>query len=238
MGKAKINSHLGDGLYDITLDYGGDNITKTTQDIQEQINTLDDVILDLETEYLQAVVNNEDEKTTAKLFENLNKKKLAKSNFEQRLSYYQNNLAADTEQLENIQAWCADLTTDLIGDHSTIEVIREHEKGINIRPGYEGRSEYDETRDGSLQFPITNVPVAAYYNEAIFPGAQRWRPLYRYATITDIDYATDTCTVSLEDIESRLGNDFTVNNLELLPEKADDKDKRQMIKIRGLQSSI
>lgn len=111
-------------------------------------------------------------------------------------------------------AWCADYSLDLSGvDHGSLEIAREWEKGINIQPGYEGASVYDKTRDGILQYPIGNFPITAFYNWAIFPGVQIHRPIYRYGTLTNIDYENNTGTVTLEAVQSKALH-LPVNNID------------------------
>jgi len=94
-----------------------------------------------------------------------------------------------------VTAWCADLTEDLSGEVGTIEIPGER-KNVSIQPGYEGNAAYNAARDGQLQPAIAGTPESAFYNLALLPGWQKWKPTYRFGTITAID--GDICDVDLE----------------------------------------
>ena len=113
---------------------------------------------------------------------------------------------------ENLSAWCADLTEDLSGDVGIIEV-----NGVTIhriiQPGYEGNAVYQRTRDGITQKTATTVPEAAYWNLAMLPGWQTWKPTYRAGTISNIDTDDDTCTVTLNPATGKQGVNINVENV-------------------------
>ena len=44
----------------------------------------------------------------------------------------------------------------------------------------------------------TLSPSGIFYNLAMHPGVQKWKPTHRYGEITAIDYEAHTCSVSLE----------------------------------------
>jgi hypothetical protein len=44
----------------------------------------------------------------------------------------------------------------------------------------------------------TLSPSGIFYNLAMHPGVQKWKPTHRYGQITAIDYEAHTCSVSLE----------------------------------------
>ena len=46
----------------------------------------------------------------------------------------------------------------------------------------------------------TLTAAGIFYNLAMHPGIQKWRPTHRYGQITEIDYQAHTCSVSLEDV--------------------------------------
>ena len=119
------------------------------------------------------------------------------------------------EQLESVpedpqqQAWCADFTEDLTGDVATVEVPAEGVVGqfatwrrVQIRPGFSGRATYNAARDGQMHHRIGQVGYQAYFNAAILPGVQRWRPQYRIGVITSIDRNTDTCSLTIQGEDS------------------------------------
>jgi len=106
--------------------------------------------------------------------------------------------ASHVPQDETVTAWCCDITTDLSGSVGTIEIGRERANGLNIQPGYEGNAVYDSARDGQLVPLMAQSPAGQFVNLALLPGTQKWNPMFRNGTITEIDYDLDTCTVSLD----------------------------------------
>jgi hypothetical protein len=104
-----------------------------------------------------------------------------------------------------VSAWCADLTTNLTGIVGTIEVPGERGL-VNIKPGYQSGQVYDSAKDGQLQPVKAGTPSSVAYNFAMFPGWQKWKPTYRYGTITAIDYDADTATVLLDVVYSSAKN--------------------------------
>ena len=117
---------------------------------------------------------------------------------EVRLAYLTDNMPADPV----LPAWCTDLTENLTGEVGTIEVPGERGT-VMIQPGYEGNASYDAVRDGQLQPAIAATPESAFYNLAMLPGWQKWKPTYRFGTITSLNLAaveggTDYCDVALD----------------------------------------
>ena len=119
------------------------------------------------------------------------------------------------QQLESVpadpqqQAWCADYTEDLTGEVATVEVPAEGVVGefatwrrVQIRPGYEGRANYLPARDGQMLHREGQAGYQAYFNAAILPGVQRWRPQYRIGVITSIDNEADTCSLTIQGEDS------------------------------------
>ncbi|MBR2512766.1 MAG: hypothetical protein IKE45_01875 [Halomonas sp.] len=97
--------------------------------------------------------------------------------------------------LRQIQAWCADYTDDLTGEVATAEVPGEI-GGVIIKPGFEGTNQWSASSDGAMQPALAGTPASVFYNLAMKPGWQKWRPTYRTATITSID--GDTCSIALD----------------------------------------
>ena len=97
--------------------------------------------------------------------------------------------------LRQMQAWCADYTDDLSGEVATAEVPGEIGSVI-IKPGFEGANQWSATVDGAMQPALSGTPASVFYNLAMLPGWQKWRPTYRVATITSID--GDTCSITLD----------------------------------------
>ncbi|WP_394424738.1 hypothetical protein [Vreelandella stevensii] len=104
--------------------------------------------------------------------------------------------------LRQIQAWCADYTEDLEGEVATAEVPGEI-GAVIIKPGFDGGedsplqgNQWAAEVDGAIQPALSGTPAGVFYNLAMLPGWQKWRPTYRVATITALD--GDTCTIVLE----------------------------------------
>jgi hypothetical protein len=49
-----------------------------------------------------------------------------------------------------------------------------------------------------LQPAFASSPEATYWNWALHPGAEKWRPRYRLGRITSLDAAAENCTVVLD----------------------------------------
>ena len=95
-----------------------------------------------------------------------------------------------------VSAWCSDLTEDLSGNIGTIEILGERDI-VQIQPGYDDNAVFDSIRDGQLQPAVAGTPASVFYNLAMLPGWQKWKPTYRHGTISNIDTDADTCDVQL-----------------------------------------
>lgn len=98
--------------------------------------------------------------------------------------------------------WCADLTEDLSGDVGSCEVPNEN--SILLRPGYSGRAVYNPSRDGMLKRSDQMNAPRFFHSLAMQPGWQKWKPTYRFATISNIDTDLDTCSISIISSYSRV----------------------------------
>lgn len=108
------------------------------------------------------------------------------------------------------QAWCADLTEDATGEVATIEIPGE-DQAILIAPG--GRAPADA--DGALMARELMTPEQVFFNAAVLPGWQKWKPGYRKATITAINEETGRVDVDLDPATSS-ANRLNVNQSETL----------------------
>lgn len=106
--------------------------------------------------------------------------------------------------------WCADYTDDLSGSVGTAEIPGEGQEDVIILPHVQLNSAYNAERDGLLSFRAGMTGPQAYYNAAILPGWQKWMPTYRVGTVASVNYAADTCTVTLDDAKSS-ADDLHVN---------------------------
>lgn len=96
-----------------------------------------------------------------------------------------------------VTAWCADLSAWLPVGYvvGTIEVPGERGT-VLIYPTW-FRWEYDATLDGILKPSALLSPAGSFYNLAMLPGWQKWKPTYRFATVTAVDLWNQTMNLDL-----------------------------------------
>lgn len=99
----------------------------------------------------------------------------------------------------NTTGWCVDVTEDMVGTVGTIEVPGERGSFVNLHSD----NAYSAARDGQLEKAGAGKTAGVIWNLAMLPGWQKWKPTYRYATITalnisEIEGGTDYCDVTLE----------------------------------------
>jgi hypothetical protein len=97
---------------------------------------------------------------------------------------------------EPLEVRCADCSRNLTGEVATIELygLQSH---MLIYPGFDSDAKFDHATHGEITPTAFLSPEAAFYNAAMFPGWQKWRPTYRVADIDNI-YG-DYCTVTIYD---------------------------------------
>jgi len=170
MGKGTISGGGTDGLYNVQVNYD-------RAGFDAEISSLDAALTEVNGEIL---LHPDDSALRAR-----------RLSLEKRRAYLVSKMPDD----EIIQAWCADLTENLTGVVATVEIPGES-VAFNIHPGYEGAAAYDSARDGQLVPTVAQNPAQAYYNLAMLPGWQKWKPTYRYGTITYLD--GDSCGLDLD----------------------------------------
>jgi len=223
MGKARILSAQGEGLYSIEILEDRTRAESRKVRAQQRIADIDTALTDLEqdldaaqlavddgaTAQDQAIADYQDEPTAehrqamedqaAKLI------KLAEARDAVRTQIASLNLERLTLQtaidrvdalpaLRQQNAWCADYTEDLSGEVATAEVPGEIGHVI-IRPGYDDGAAWDASEDGAIQPALAGTPASVFYNLAMMPGWQKWRPTFRLATISNIN--NDLCDITL-----------------------------------------
>lgn len=109
------------------------------------------------------------------------------------------------QPIQRRQAWCADLTEDrAAGSYvGTIEVKGEPDL-VLIQPGARAWL----PPDGIVTGREIMSPWQAYWNAAVLPGWQKWKPTYRWGTLTAIDRGANKGAVRLASAASsaqRLG---------------------------------
>lgn len=222
MGKGAITSGGTSGLYSVTLELARDRITATIARMNSDISTLttkitqiqaqiDAVQVQMDTiaaqiaiyeadkikyakEYCAAVGNMTTLIATRETYERQKSMEVLKQKaLTARIAYLNRSMPADPV----VSAWCADLTENLTGAVGTIEIPGER-GSVLIQPGYNGNSVYSKARDGHLQPSIAGEPSCVFYNMAMLPGWQKWKPTYRLGAITAIDKTAHTCSVTLD----------------------------------------
>ena len=183
MGKGEIISGGDSGLYQVRLKY-----YRAT--LEERLDQLDLKIIEQEERIVELLIAEESD------LDELGRARLQLAALEQEKELYE-SLPEDPE----IEAWCADLTEDLSGTVGTIEIGGQLETGkVLIRPGHDGRADFDAGRDGQLMHVMAMSPAQAMLNFILMPGWQRWMPTYRAGSITEIE--DDTCSVSIDTVLS------------------------------------
>lgn len=233
MGKARIISDQGEGQYTIEIIEARERAESTKQQAQSRINERRTDIAGLESDIIAAqrdvdrAAGDQSDAIAAYRAGNLKIAELssyaeavaeAARARESLLSQKRSKkmLIASDETLiarvnalpalRKMQAWCADQTEELSGVVATAEVPGEIGQVI-IKPGFEGSNSWSAGADGAMQPALAGTPAGAFYNLAMLPGWQKWRPTFRTATITAID--GDECDISLDSASSSQG--FGVN---------------------------
>lgn len=177
MGKGEIQSELGQGRYSVKIIlHGRTRVNARIAEYESKITALETEIAAMEEGVEKSI------------------KQLQLTALQKAKSYLETKMPAD----DTITAWCTDLTTGLTGNVGTIEVPGERQS-VNIQPGYNGNAAYVSSRDGQLQPVIATSAFAAFFNKALLPGWQKWKPTFRYGIIIadSIDYDANTCDVCL-----------------------------------------
>lgn len=93
---------------------------------------------------------------------------------------------------ETVQAWCADMTEDASGVVATVEIPGEN-KRVLIAPAAPAHT----AAAGELAAREVQSPEQVFFNAAILPGWQKFKPTYRRGVITSLNIETDKASVTL-----------------------------------------
>lgn len=218
MGKGTIKSGGTDGQYQVTIRYNRVEYEKRIAIFTKKIAALEDQIATAEasmpTIYPELGLVQYPEYNRA--MSKLNSLKMQKASVEKQKTYLEDHFPADYD----ISAWCADFSEDMAAgyDVKTIEVPGEVGT-IQIAPGYHettpGTGAAYDISAGQMMPSVTCSPAQAYLAMALLPGYQKWKPTYRYGTITAKDDDANTANVTLEDIRSSQ-QDIVINQTETL----------------------
>ena len=216
MGKGQIVSGGEDGLYTVKMLFDRHlitaRITIMNRDIEvltSRILVMDGEIADAETAYFLASHTSPvppwSELYTLRTAVTVKQAKRAL------LALYRESLYKKIDFLSDpllvppdtdISAWCADLTENLTGEVGIIEVNGEPGTYL-IQPGHSSNATYNKARDGQVQAILGSSPAGAFFNKAMMPGWQKWKPTYRAGVIEWLDTDTDKCMVTLDAALSR-----------------------------------
>lgn len=108
---------------------------------------------------------------------------------------------------ETKAAWCADYTEDATGDVATIEIPGE-DKIVLIAPAAPA---HVSATDGLLTAREVQTPEQVFFNAAILPGWQKFKPTYRRGTITAINTGADTADVTLDTTDKSSAQQLVIN---------------------------
>lgn len=94
--------------------------------------------------------------------------------------------------VETRPAWCADLTVDASGSVATIDIPGESALCL-VAPSAPAPT----AADGALLAREVQTGPQAFFNAAVLPGWQKFKPTYRRGVITALDTEADTADVTL-----------------------------------------
>jgi len=152
-------------------------------------------------------------KELAELEAKLARAKLILTQYEKEKEFLENYMPDDF----NIDVFCSDLTEDLTGEVGLIEIAGELQHGVNIQPGHDSNAVYDVVRDGQIEPAVAATVNQSFFNMAMMPGWQKWKPNYRHGQI--IGLSGDIATIiNMESYYSKyqdlsVDQDFTLINV-------------------------
>ena len=102
---------------------------------------------------------------------------------------------------ESLSVWCADLTENLaVGATVGTAEINGVDDHIIILPGGSTANAL-----GKLQHAGVSNGAAVFYNKALLPCWQKWKPTYRVGEITELDKEANTASVTLDEATGEQG---------------------------------
>ncbi|EMG36618.1 hypothetical protein PCS_02630 [Desulfocurvibacter africanus PCS] len=219
MGKGIIRENKGGGLYGVEIQYEKTAVQAALDALNAQIIDYDAIRLpfllkaldearaayDAQLSKVQAaIMAGEDGAALSTLLDDLAKleakwitarreydlARLDRESLAGRRSVYEEALAA----FPVVNAWCATYTSDLPAGRevATIELNGESSQVLVAPQGATWTP-----AEGQLAQTKPMSPAQAFYNAAMLPGWQRWRPTYRVGIITSIDRDAGTCSLEL-----------------------------------------
>lgn len=226
MGRARIDSHLGDGQYNVTLLLAGGSLEAQISRLQTEIAAIEEQLTGMVTQLLDAESAFNDaavafdlavaaletpptpaqrsawEQAQADLIEAQEAFAALRSQ-EQYLTLRKTSREKRLESLQSVPvevtttAWASDYALELSGEVGTIERGRTLMDPPVIYPDKAaGNAAYDAARDGQVAPTLGQIPAAAMLDYIQLPGADKWLPRYRFGEITAL--AGNVATVQLD----------------------------------------
>lgn len=232
MGKAIIQSHLGAGCYLIDEQRHVDRALAAVAQMQADVTALEAKSARLKTEISAheiEYINLSRVESPPTPYATLYALRMEIRGMEQQWRSWELRIAGYNMKILNYQmlassirrtAWCADRTEDLSGNVGTIDT--DGIPGVPIiQPGWDANAVYDSDRDGLIQQVQAGAPEATFWNLAMLPGWQKWKPTFRIGEITSLDKTDNKATVVLApglSGQHPWGKDINVNVEETLPD--------------------
>ena len=230
MGKGIIIENLGEAKYEIKRKYKSD-YNKIVTDLEAKIDKIDKKITELNTQKntLRNEINNLQNQLNIllsevpintqkvnelmakiggaiagheKAKELIGREEIKKLGVEKQIEKVK-KLQKDAEQV--VQVWCTTYSDELTGNIDTIEI---DDQGDMMLIAPEGKTEVD----GLLKHTLIGSPSETFYNAAMLPGVQKWRPRYKGGKILTVDRKKNTCSVKLMET-SHTGRDTLIKDI-------------------------
>lgn len=224
MGKARILNHQGASLYNIEILEDRTRAENELSLVEDRIIEIDEKIIEIETDLdsaqdeVDSAASAQDQAIAIYVSEQTesNREQVTKAGEElieaaakrdsingeirtlkvERLALQRKiDLINALPPLRQQQAWCADYNEELTGEVATAEVPGEVGQ-VLIQPSYEGGAVWSGSEDGQIQPALAGTPASVFYNLAMLPGWQKWRPTFRIATVSNI--SNDLCDITLD----------------------------------------
>lgn len=267
MGKAVVERNDGDGLYLVRLELDRRQAQRELNSLADEVATLGQqhesildeiaaamVVLEQQREAFNTLIQDpevEPEQVLIALAEYNGALQVVKAGEARaaQVLFQIESLRKRANELQKlpenplVSALCIDAQPDVTGTIGTIELAHETDPGLSrvwIKAGYESGAEYAALEDGIIAPRAAMSPAQVFFNAAILPGIQKWRPTYRIGRIHDI--LGDVCAVQLEPAQSSaLGLDVNLSTwLTAVPIQyrecngaAFEEDDRVVVKFAG-----
>ena len=235
MGKGTITGEIGEGRYNVSIDTGSAAIASrvanlnaqiikwTDEKVQADVFLADEIavlpvilanINYLIGQYKAAILSGEGieealEEVNAAVVRHakqnlaISKAGAPSAEFESLISQAESDVAflngLSVESAHSL--WCADFTLEASGECGIVEVPGESKTMLIVPEALAPTSD-----DGQVVARPVQDSAQLFYNLALLPGWQKFKPTYRFGTLAGIDYEANTSSVTLETAYSSAQN--------------------------------